>query len=158
MKKNKNNKAQKLEKTDLVEGINNLIEEKAEKVEKSKEALKKGKKKEEATAPVAEEKKKKKSKKDKLISKTQEKVEANLVEEVVTKREVKYIYPADCQEEVPAAGPKQDSSAGAGHAPNREPGFEGVQEGQEGIPGVQEPIRQGIRCNLIFHSRRGAQG
>lgn len=62
------------------------------------------------------------------------------------------------QEEVPAAGPKQDSSAGAGHAPNREPGFEGVQEGQEGIPGVQEPIRQGIRCNLIFHSRRGAQG
>lgn len=101
MKKNKNNKAQKLEKTDLVEGINNLIEEKAEKVEKSKEALKKGKKKEEATAPVAEEKKKKKSKKskkDKLISKTQEKVEANLVEEVVTKREVKYIYPADCED------------------------------------------------------------
>lgn len=98
MKKNKNNKAQKLEKTDLVEGINNLIEEKAEKVEKSKEALKKGKKKEEATAPVAEEKKKKKSKKDKLISKTQEKVEANLVEEVVTKREVKYIYPADCKD------------------------------------------------------------
>lgn len=102
MKKNKNNKAQKLEKTDLVEGINNLIEEKAEKVEKSKEALKKGKKKgkkkEEATAPAAEEKKKKKSKKDKLISKTQEKVEANLVEEVVTKREVKYIYPADCED------------------------------------------------------------
>lgn len=102
MKKNKNNKAQKLEKTDLVEGINNLIEEKAEKVEKSKEALKKGKKEEEATAPVAEEKKKKKkkkkSKKDKLISKTQEKVEANLVEEVVTKREVKYIYPADCED------------------------------------------------------------
>lgn len=96
MKKNKNNKAQKLEKTDLVEGINNLIEEKAEKVEKSKEALEKGKKKEEATAPVAEEKKK--SKKDKLISKTQEKVEANLVEEVVTKREVKYIYPADCED------------------------------------------------------------
>lgn len=98
MKKNKNNKAQKLEKTDLVEGINNLIEEKAEKVEKSKEALKKGEKKEEATAPVAEEKKKKKSKKDKLISKTQEKVEANLVEEVVTKREVKYIYPADYED------------------------------------------------------------
>lgn len=100
MKKNKNNKAQKLEKTDLVKGINNLIEEKAEKVEKSKEALKKGKKEEEATAPVAEEKKKKKkkSKKDKLISKTQEKVEANLVEEVVTKREVKYIYPADCED------------------------------------------------------------
>lgn len=94
MEKNKNNKAQKLEKTDLVEGINNLIEEKAEEVEKSKEALKK----EEATAPVAEEKKEKKSKKDKLISKTQEKVEANLVEEVITKREVKYIYPADCED------------------------------------------------------------
>lgn len=67
---------------------------------KNNKAQKKGKKKEEATAPVAEEKKKKKkkSKKDKLISKTQEKVEANLVEEVVTKREVKYIYPADCED------------------------------------------------------------
>lgn len=96
MKKNKNNKAQKLEKTDLVEGINNLIEEKAEKVEKSKEALKKGE--EETTAPAAEEKKKKKSKKDKLVAKAQKKVEANLVEEVVTKREVKYIYPADCED------------------------------------------------------------
>ncbi len=72
MKKNKNNKAQKLEKTNLVEGINTLIEEKAEKVEKSK--------------------------KDKLVSKAQKKVEANLVEEVVTKREVKYIYPADCED------------------------------------------------------------
>lgn len=96
MKKNKNNKAQKLEKTNLVEGINTLIEEKAEKVEKSKKALKKGE--EEATAPVAEEKKKKKSKKDKLVAKAQKKVEANLVEEVVTKREVKYIYPADCED------------------------------------------------------------
>lgn len=72
MKKNKNNKAQKLEKTNLVEGINTLIEEKAEKVEKSK--------------------------KDKLVAKAQKKVEANLVEEVVTKREVKYIYPADCED------------------------------------------------------------
>lgn len=96
MKKIKNNKAQKLEKTNLVEGINTLIEEKAEKVEKSKKALKKGE--EEATAPVAEEKKKKKSKKDKLVAKAQKKVEANLVEEVVTKREVKYIYPADCED------------------------------------------------------------
>lgn len=96
MKKNKNNKAQKLEKTDLVEGINTLIEEKAEKVEKSKKALKKGE--EETTAPAAEEKKKKKSKKDKLVAKAQKKVEANLVEEVVTKREVKYIYPADCED------------------------------------------------------------
>lgn len=96
MKKNKNNKAQKLEKTDLVEGINNLIEEKAEKVEKSKKALKKGE--EETTAQVAKEKKKKKSKKDKLVAKAQKKVEANLVEEVVTKREVKYIYPADCED------------------------------------------------------------
>lgn len=97
MKKNKNNKAQEMKKTDLVEGINNLIKEKAEKVEKSKKALKKSKKKEEALAPVAEEKKKKKSK-NKLIAKTQEKVEANLIEEVVTKREVKYIYPADCED------------------------------------------------------------
>lgn len=96
MKKNKNNKAQKLEKTNLVEGINTLIEEKAEKVEKSKKALKNGE--EETTAQVAEEKKKKKSKKDKLVAKAQKKVEANLVEEVVTKREVKYIYPADCED------------------------------------------------------------
>lgn len=96
MKKNKNNKAQKLEKTNLVEGINTLIEEKAEKVEKSKKVLKKGE--EETTAQVAEEKKKKKSKKDKLVAKAQKKVEANLVEEVVTKREVKYIYPADCED------------------------------------------------------------
>lgn len=98
MKKNKNNKAQKLEKTNLVEGINTLIEEKAEKVEKSKKALKKGE--EETTAQVAEEKKKKKSKKDKLVAKAQKKVEANLVEEVVTKREVKYIYPADCEDTI----------------------------------------------------------
>lgn len=96
MKKNKNNKAQKLEKTNLVEGINTLIEEKAEKVEKSKKALKKGE--EETTAQVAEEKKKKKNNKDKLVAKAQKKVEANLVEEVVTKREVKYIYPADCED------------------------------------------------------------
>ena len=96
MKKNKNNKAQKLEKTNLVEGINTLIEEKAEKVEKSKKALKKDE--EETTAQVAEEKKKKKSKKDKIVAKAQKKVEANLVEEVVTKREVKYIYPADCED------------------------------------------------------------
>lgn len=98
MKKNKNNKAKKLEKTNLVEGINTLIEEKAEKVEKSKKALKKGE--EETTAQVAEEKKKKKSKKDKIVAKAQKKVEANLVEEVVTKREVKYIYPADCEDTI----------------------------------------------------------
>lgn len=97
MKKNKKNQAQKTEKTNLVEGINNLIEEKTQKVEKSKKAMKAEAKKEE-TPEAAEEKKKKKSKKDKLISKTQEKVEANLVEEVVTKREVKYIYPADCED------------------------------------------------------------
>lgn len=88
MKKNKNNKAQKLEKVDLVEGINNLIEEKAEKVKKSKEILN----------GEAKEKKVKKTKKEKLVDKTKKKVEANLVEEVVTKREVKYIYPANCED------------------------------------------------------------
>lgn len=88
MKKNENNKAQKLEKVDLVEGINNLIEEKAEKVKKSKEILN----------GEAKEKKVKKTKKEKLVDKTKKKVEANLVEEVVTKREVKYIYPADCED------------------------------------------------------------
>lgn len=72
MKKNKKIQAQKIEKTNLVEGINNLIEEKTQKV--------------------------KKTQKEKLVDKTKKKVEANLVEEVVTKREVKYIYPADCED------------------------------------------------------------
>ena len=89
MKKNKKNQAQKTEKTNLVEGINNLIEEKTQKVEKSKK---------EETPEAAKEKKVKKTKKEKLVDKTKKKVEANLVEEVVTKREVKYIYPADCED------------------------------------------------------------
>ena len=97
MKKEENTKAQEVKKTNLVEGINNLIEEKAEKVEKSKKALKVVGKEKEATEKASE-KKVKKTKKEKLVDKTQKKVEANLVEEVVTKREVKYIYPADCED------------------------------------------------------------
>jgi hypothetical protein len=102
MKKNKKNQAQKIEKTNLVEGINNLIEEKTQKVEKSKKAPKAEAKKEE-TPEAAKEKKVKKTQKDKLVDKTKKKVEANLVEEVVTKREVKYIYPShiyrsDCED------------------------------------------------------------
>lgn len=88
MKKNKKNQAQKTEKTNPVEGINNLIEEKTQKVEKSKKALKAEAKKEETPEAA----------KEKLVDKTKKKVEANLVEEVVTKREVKYIYPADCED------------------------------------------------------------
>lgn len=72
MKKNQKIQAQEIEKTNLVEGINNLIEEKTQKV--------------------------KKTQKEKLVDKTKKKVEANLVEEVVTKREIKYIYPADCED------------------------------------------------------------
>lgn len=97
MKKEKNTKAQEVKKTNLVEGINNLIEEKAEKVEKSKKALKVVGKEKEATEKASE-KKVKKTKKEKLVDKTKKKVEANLVEDVVTKREVKYIYPADCED------------------------------------------------------------
>ena len=97
MKKNKKIQAQKIEKTNPVEGINNLIEEKTQKVEKSKKALKAEAKKEE-TPEAAKEKKVKKTQKEKLVDKTKKKVEANLVEEVVTKREVKYIYPADCED------------------------------------------------------------
>lgn len=97
MKKKENTKAQEVKKTNLVEGINNLIEEKAEKVEKSKKALKVVGKEKEATEKASE-KKVKKTKKEKLVDKTKKKVEANLVEEVVTKREVKYIYPADCED------------------------------------------------------------
>lgn len=94
MKKNKKNQAQKIEKTNLVEGINNLIEEKTQKVEKTQKA----KAKKEETPEAAKEKKVKKTQKEKLVDKTKKKVEANLVEEVVTKREVKYIYPADCED------------------------------------------------------------
>lgn len=88
MKKNKKNQAQEIEKTNPVEGINNLIKEKTQKVEKSKKALKAEAKKEETPEAA----------KEKLVNKTKKKVEANLVEEVVTKREVKYIYPADCED------------------------------------------------------------
>ena len=106
MKKNKEIQAQKIEKTNMVEGINNLIEEKTQKVEKSKKALKAKAKKEETSEAAKEKKVKKtqkeklakKTKKEKLVDKTKKKVEANLVEEVVTKREVKYIYPADCED------------------------------------------------------------
>ena len=97
MKKEENTKAQEVKKTNLVEGINNLIEEKAEKVEKSEKALKVVGKEKEATEKASE-KKVKKTEKEKLVDKTKKKVEANLVEEVVTKREVKYIYPADCED------------------------------------------------------------
>jgi hypothetical protein len=97
MKKNKKNQAQKTEKTNLVEGINNLIEKKTQEVEKSKEALK-AKAKREETPEAAKEKKVNKTQKEKLVNKTKKKVEANLIEEVVTKREVKYIYPADCED------------------------------------------------------------
>lgn len=97
MKKEENTKAQEVKKTNLVEGINSLIEEKAEKVEKSKKALKANHKEKEAK-DEASEKKVKKTKKEKLVDKTKKKVEANLVEEVVTKREVKYIYPEDCED------------------------------------------------------------
>ena len=90
-------KAQEVKKTNLVEGINSLIEEKAEKVEKSKKALKANHKEKEAK-DEASEKKVKKTKKEKLVDKTKKKVESNLVEEVVTKREVKYIYPEDCED------------------------------------------------------------
>lgn len=88
MKKNKKIQAQKIEKTNLVEGINNLIEEKTQKVKAKKEE----------TPEAAKEKKVKKTQKEKLVNKTKKKVEANLIEEVVTKREVKYIYPADCED------------------------------------------------------------
>lgn len=93
----KEEKAQEVKKTNLVEGINSLIEEKAEKVEKSKKALKANHKEKEAK-DEASEKKVKKTKKEKLVDKTKKKIEANLVEEVVTKREVKYIYPEDCED------------------------------------------------------------
>ena len=97
MKTNEKDQAQKVEKINTVEGVNNLIKEKTQKVEKSKKALK-AEAKEKEDSKAAKEKKVKKTKEDKLVNKTKKKVEANLVEEVVTKREVKYIYPADCED------------------------------------------------------------
>lgn len=39
-----------------------------------------------------------KTAKEKVVSKVKKQAEVNLVEEVITKREVKYIYPSDCQD------------------------------------------------------------
>lgn len=96
------NKAQK---ENLVKGIENLVKEKKEKVEKSKKVLNKKeakdpKVKEEAKAKITEEVKDKTNNpsKDKLVKKVKEKAEVNLVEEVVTKREVKYLYPEGCED------------------------------------------------------------
>jgi hypothetical protein len=94
MKTIKKNKAQK---ENLVKGIENLVNEKKEKVEKSKKVLNK----EEAKDPKVKEEGKAKTKnpsKDKLVKKVKEKAEVNLVEEVVTKREVKYLYPEGCED------------------------------------------------------------
>lgn len=108
MKKNKaqEKKNSKNQKNNLTEGIQTLIDEKAEKVEKSKQLIEgkaegddapKGKKKDKAQKTEGK-KDKKKSKEEKLIKKAKKSAEANLIEEVVTKREVKYIYPADCED------------------------------------------------------------
>lgn len=87
-----NIKAHENQKINTVEAVDNLLKEKATEVEKSKKALKsKGKAK-------AKETKVKKTKKEKLVDKAKKKAEANLIEEVVTKREVKYIYPDGCED------------------------------------------------------------
>lgn len=87
---NKNSKKNQ-EMKNLNEGTQNLIEEKAEKVEKPQEAEKDEK-------PKKAKKSKKADKEAKLIKKAKKSAEANLIEEVVTKREVKYIYPVDCED------------------------------------------------------------
>ena len=88
----KNVKAQENQKINTVEAVDNLLKEKATKVEKSKKALKSEKK------EKAEETKVKKTKKEKLVDKAKKKAEVNLIEEVVTKREVKYLYPEGCED------------------------------------------------------------
>lgn len=47
---------------------------------------------------VKSEKKSKKAKETKEVKAIKKQVKTNLLEEVVTKREVKYIYPEDCQD------------------------------------------------------------
>lgn len=50
------------------------------------------------TVDLAKKVKSEKTEKDKAIKNTAKKAKANLIEEVVSKREVKYVYPADCQD------------------------------------------------------------
>lgn len=88
----KNIKAQENQKINTVEAVDNLLKEKATKVEKAKKAIKSEKK------EKAEETKVKKTKKEKLVDKAKKKAEVNLIEEVVTKREVKYLYPDGCED------------------------------------------------------------
>lgn len=87
-----NIKARENQKINTVEAVDNLLKEKATKVEKSKKAIKSEKK------EKAKETKVKKTKKEKWVDKAKKKAEANLIEEVVTKREVKYIYPDGCED------------------------------------------------------------
>lgn len=49
---------------------------------------------------VKSEKKEKKAKETKEVKAIKKQVKTNLLEEVVTKREVKYIYPEDCQDTI----------------------------------------------------------
>lgn len=88
----KNVKAQENQKINTVEAVDNLLKEKATKVEKSKKAIKSEKK------EKAEKTKVKKTKKENLVDKAKKKAEVNLIEEVVTKREVKYLYPDGCED------------------------------------------------------------
>ena len=60
--------------------------------------VKKVKKPETAKKNVVKKVKKPETAKKNVVKKVKKQAEVNLVEEVITKREVKYIYPADCQD------------------------------------------------------------
>lgn len=72
--------ATKLQEVIVAKVANSIKEEKAPKTKKEKAAK--------AT--------KKETPKEKVVKAVKKKAEVNLVEEVVTKRQVKYIYPEDC--------------------------------------------------------------
>lgn len=72
--------ATKLQEVIVAKVANSIKEEKAPKTKKEKAAK--------AT--------KKETPKEKVVKAVKKKAEVNLVEEVVTKRQVKYIYPSDC--------------------------------------------------------------
>lgn len=100
MKTNSKTQAQEVKnskKENLEKSVNELVNQKKAKVEKSKAILNKEEKPntEIKLKGVKAKVKKEKTKRDEIVSITKKKAEANLVEEVVTKREVKYIYPED---------------------------------------------------------------
>ena len=77
----------------------NLQEVKVEKTENQAQVNAQPKEEAKETKTIKVKKvKKPETAKENVVKKVKKQAEVNLVEEVITKREVKYIYPADCQD------------------------------------------------------------